>query len=185
MNQRHPRRILPPGALRKRAERDATLPKPEVIAAMKPPRPTPQAKPAAEPKVDDKILAGCMAYEFLTRGTLLGRVLDNGQTQAVHVSPPGSSKETRTNWMKESRGLNNGRTNAAAHMSPPGPNKETHPSQMKKSQSYTELARVLKMEGAYIPGIVNPTDLARWVQNGPSPDQRVQKIEHRKRKCRC
>ncbi|KAK4794419.1 hypothetical protein SAY86_012413 [Trapa natans] len=50
MNRRHPRRILPPGALRKRAERDATLPKPEVIAAMKPPRPTPQAKPAAEPK---------------------------------------------------------------------------------------------------------------------------------------
>ncbi|MBA0764828.1 hypothetical protein Gotri_014113 [Gossypium trilobum] len=40
----------------------------------------------------------------------------------------------------------------------------TEPNGKKECPSYAEVASVLKGGGAHIPGIVNPTQLARWIQ---------------------
>ncbi|KAK4787533.1 hypothetical protein SAY86_011366 [Trapa natans] len=128
----HSQRILAPGTLRKRKEREPMLPGTEVTAG-KPPGPAAPTEAASQPALDNRILAGYLAYEFLTRGTLLGQKLNNGRMEAVNVSPP-------------------------------GPNKETQLKEMKENGSYMELACILKMEGVHIPGIVNPTELGRWIQ---------------------
>ncbi|KAK4744584.1 hypothetical protein SAY87_010896 [Trapa incisa] len=129
----HSQRILAPGTLRKRKEREPMLSGAEVDAARKPAGPTAPAEASSHPEFDNRILASYMAYEFLTRGTLLGQKLNNGRTEADRVSLPGPSSETHTNEIKESR-------------------------------SYTELACILKMEGVHIPMIINPTELAGWIQ---------------------
>ncbi|XP_072967977.1 uncharacterized protein [Typha angustifolia] len=79
---------------------------------------------AASPATDcgNRLLAGYLAHEFLTCGTLLGRPLDRSRP-AVKA---GSVKE-------------------------PLP--------------YADVAYLLRGGGAHIPGVVNPTQLARWLQN--------------------
>lgn len=128
-------KILAPGTLRKRKEREPMHPGMEVTAATKPSGPAAPAEASAEPALDNQLLAGYMAYEFLTRGTLLGQRLNHDRTEAVHVNPP-----------------------------EPVSRAETEPRETKGSGSYAELACILKMEGVHIHGIVNPTELARWIQ---------------------
>ncbi|KAK7858937.1 hypothetical protein CFP56_009642 [Quercus suber] len=73
----HSRRILTPGASRKRKERGfiffKTAPAPAPVQASKP----------SELKSSNRLLAGYMAYEFLTRGTLLGQKFDPAQLLKV------------------------------------------------------------------------------------------------------
>ncbi|KAK4586012.1 hypothetical protein RGQ29_023263 [Quercus rubra] len=128
----HSRRILTPGASRKRKEREA-------LYSLKPSASTASAasKPS-ELKSSNRLLAGYMAYEFLTRGTLLGQKFDPARAEAVPVGSLSSSAESK---------------------------REAEPSVKKKEhQSYGDVANILKTEGTHIPDIVNPTQLARWIQ---------------------
>ena len=124
----HPWRIFTPGALRKRKE-------------MEPPAYTAAATTpfkSAERDSCNRLLAGYMAHEFLTKGTLLGQKWDPARAEALPVSKPGPSKRT-----------------------------EVEPSRIAKKpncdERYGDVARLLKEDGATVPGIVNPTQLARWI----------------------
>lgn len=137
----HARRILTPVTSRKRPERESTVDGTEVITAAQPSGPSMIAQSAAKPMADNHLLAGYMAYEFLTRGTLLGQRLDPAQAEAVPV------------------GLAGHRAAGSKRVKP-----ETEPSGRKEHGIYAEVASILKTDGAHIPGIVNPTQLARWIQ---------------------
>lgn len=95
----------------------------------------------AEPQTSNRLLAGYMAYEFLTKGTLFGQKFDPGRAEAmpVNIAEP-----------KRNR--------------PSQPSKEAEPSGKPKPQSYAEVANLMKSDGVHIPGVVNPTQLARWIQ---------------------
>jgi hypothetical protein len=81
------------------------------------------AKPV-EPH-NNKLLAGYLAHEFLTKGTLLGKRFEPGKMNVDPAQQSGSSK--------------------------PG-------------NSYKEVSCLLKADGVHIPGVVNPTQLGRWLQ---------------------
>ncbi|XP_074282262.1 uncharacterized protein LOC141606826 [Silene latifolia] len=91
------------------------------------------------PSTSNQILAGYMAHEFLTKGTLFGHKFDPARAEAVPVS-------------------------AAEPMRKPA----VEPVMVKSNRSYNEVARLLKGDGGgggtHIPGIFNPTQLARWIQ---------------------
>jgi hypothetical protein len=76
-----------------------------------------------------------MAYEFLTEGTLLGQKFDPARAEVTSLA--GGSVEC---------------------------SKRGEPGKKKEHKSYAEVASILKGEGAHIPGIVNPCQLARWIQ---------------------
>ncbi|XVF62821.1 hypothetical protein PTKIN_Ptkin09bG0039300 [Pterospermum kingtungense] len=131
------RRILTPGISRKRKER-------EPFYSFKPSIPVQSSvytspKPQPSPNCSNRLLAGYMAHEFLTRGTLFGQKFDPARAEAIPII--GSFPEPRKPVKQE-----------------------TEPNLKKESQSYAEVAGILKDEGAHIPGIVNPTQLARWIQ---------------------
>lgn len=132
----HARRILTPGAARKRKEREAAL-----YSSAKPAAPAPASK-AGEPGSSNRLLAGFMAYEYLTKGTLFGQKFDPARAEAVPLS---SSSSSSAEWKRSK------------------PEAEA-PSLKKEHLSYAEVASILKTDGAHIPGIVNPTQLARWIQ---------------------
>ncbi|CAL9077750.1 unnamed protein product [Musa acuminata var. zebrina] len=111
------------GAGRKRKDRDQSdFPRAESPAWSERSRPAPAR--------DNRLLAGCLSHEFLTRGTLLGKRWDaNGSEPSNKFAGPilsGSGAE------------------------PPS--------------SYAEVSYLLKAEGARIPGVVNPSQLARWLR---------------------
>lgn len=128
-------RILSPGASRKRKER-------EVLYSLKPSATsTAAASKSGEPQLSNRLLAGYMAYEFLKKGTLFGQKFDPARAEAV---PLVSSLAESKRWK---------------------PVAEAAVASMKKEhQSYAEVASILKTDGAHIPGVVNPTQLARWIQ---------------------
>lgn len=120
----HSRGFLTPGAPRKRKERE-----------------TPYSSTSSPQSTvsSNRLLAGYMAHEFLTKGTLLGQKFDPARAEAVPL--PGGSAESK-------RG-----------------NPEVEPSIKRTEQkSYSEVASILKTEEAHIPGILNPSQLARWIQ---------------------
>lgn len=130
------RRILTPGAYRKRKEREETFypsqPSSPVMAVSGT-RDTTSSK-QADPVSSTRLLAGYMAHEFLTKGTLLGQEFDPARVEAVPVN-----KTSEPRRGKAGHGL-------------------------EPSQSYAEVAGLLKSDGARIVGIVNPTQLGRWIQ---------------------
>ncbi|XP_022749003.1 uncharacterized protein LOC111298550 [Durio zibethinus] len=133
----HPRRIMTPGISRKRKEREAfnsfkpSIPvQPSVYTGSKSP---------SSPNCSNRLLAGYMAHEFLTRGTLFGKKFDPARAEAIPLI--GSLAEPRKPVKQENE-----------------------PNLKKENQSYAEVASILKNDGAHIPGIVNPTQLARWIQ---------------------
>lgn len=149
------RRILTPGASRKRKEREAYYP-----FKLSAPAPVPaQAQAAAnataksisskavssEQVCPNRLLAGYMAYEFLSKGTLFGQKYDPVRAEAVALA--GSTKPE-------------GRQQQQQQQEPGLQQKKEH----KQTKSYAEVASLLKTEGAHIPGIVNPTQLAKWIQ---------------------
>lgn len=148
----HSRRILTPGASRKRKEMEAfqsaTLSKPLLppTSVTRPVSLTNQATTSSKgaeqkPLSSNRLLAGYMAYEFLTEGTLFGEKFDPGRAEAVPVN----SAESKRNRQSQ-------------------PSKEAEPSGKSKPHSYAEVANLLKSDGVHIPGVVNPTQLARWIQ---------------------
>ena len=93
----------------------------------------------------NKILAGYLAHEFLTRGTLVGQQWDPtsstaNQNEAVSVSSKKAEKEK-----KKPSGKAEGQV------------------EEDQQQRYVELANLLKTGGAHFPGIVNPTQLTHFL----------------------
>lgn len=147
----HSRRILTPGPTRKRKEREAS----SFYSSLKPSaqakaqaavKPDQAGKGADEPMSSNRLLAGYMAYEFLTKGTLFGQKFDPARADAFPVGGgAGSSAELKR--LKPEPAEPSGKKKVA-----------------KEHGSYAEVASILKTPGAHIPGIVNPTQLSRWIQ---------------------
>lgn len=89
------------------------------------------------------LLAGYLAHEFLTRGTLLGEKWDPDRAEAV--PPPSEPKVNRRKLQNASP--------ADENLAP------------NKPKAYADVANLLKDGGAHIPGIVNPTQLVQWLQD--------------------
>ncbi|KAI5014201.1 hypothetical protein ZWY2020_055591 [Hordeum vulgare] len=115
-------------ALGKRKEREL-----QQLGPAPAPAPTKAAELSAKParagnnNNNNKLLAGNLAHEFLTHGTLLGRRIEPSH----HHHPPAPA--------------------------PPRPEPEP-------KRRYAELSWLLMTNGAHIPGVVNPTQLGRWLQ---------------------
>ncbi|KAJ6890412.1 hypothetical protein NC651_024041 [Populus alba x Populus x berolinensis] len=97
----HSRRTLTPGASKKRKEREA------LSYSMKPK--SASAQPVSnldEPISSNRLLAGYMAYEFLTEGTLLGQKFDPARAEVMSLAggsvecskrgEPGKKKEHKS-----------------------------------------------------------------------------------------
>ncbi|GAB4843098.1 hypothetical protein Ancab_013077 [Ancistrocladus abbreviatus] len=135
---------------------------------------TTSSKPL-EPISSNRLLAGYMAYEFLTKGTLLGQKFDPALEEAVPVA----ASEPKKKLIQSVNNNNNNNNNSSSSSSSSSGNSESASrvgagaqASVKKSsaaskplqQSYAEVANLLKTDGAHISGIVNPTQLARWIQ---------------------
>ncbi|XP_074573653.1 uncharacterized protein LOC141830072 [Curcuma longa] len=78
---------------------------------------------------DNRLLAGFLAHEFLTRGTLFGRRWD------------------------------------PARSAPPEPDrKEEEEKDVGPPVRYAEASHLVMRGGAHVAGVVNPTQLGRWLQ---------------------
>ncbi|XP_013596972.1 PREDICTED: uncharacterized protein LOC106305151 isoform X1 [Brassica oleracea var. oleracea] len=88
--------------------------------------------PRATLSTSNCLLAGYMAQELLTCGTMLGRKLYPGWAE---VGPLDSPSQKHREVKKK-----------AAH------------------HSYSKVANVFKTDGTHAPGVVNPTQLAKWIQ---------------------
>ncbi|CAN4120565.1 unnamed protein product [Withania somnifera] len=152
MNYHHSRRILTlDESSRKRKDRDTfySSPRPSnpltsVSNAGVSHLTTSFSKP--EPnhsKMPNPILAGYMAYEYLTKGTLLGQKFDPARAKAVPVNTLPEPKKRKPSL------------------------EEAEKSKLKsKNESYVEVASLLRSDVTHIPGVVNPTQLAQWIQMG-------------------
>lgn len=138
-----PRRILPPGASRKQKENEMSsynsMWPSSYPASQKATASSKQAESAAV--YSNRVLAGYMAHEFLTKGTMFGQMFDPARAEAALVNS-GAADELR-------RGK---------------PVAEAEPNETVRSRTYDEVASLLKSDGAHIPGVVNPTQLAQWLQ---------------------
>ncbi|XP_038906548.1 uncharacterized protein LOC120092519 [Benincasa hispida] len=94
----------------------------------------PKPPPPPPPSHSNHLLAGYLAHEFLTKGTLFGQA-----------------------WDKPDPAM------ASASASSPAEPSEKHQDELhpKNYQSYVEVANLLKHSGPHFQGIVNPTQLAR------------------------
>ncbi|KAJ4955943.1 hypothetical protein NE237_012726 [Protea cynaroides] len=161
----HPRRVLSSGASRKRKERDGldtlkasttisttTIPTAVVEPDQAPAQAQAQAQVPSPPS--NRLLAGYLAHEFLTEGTLFGQKWDPARASAAPITA--SSPTTAA-----AAAVDTAETKKVANA------KNGEPESAKKTaahQSYAAVANLMKMEGIHIPGIVNPTQLSRWLQ---------------------
>ncbi|XP_021814723.1 uncharacterized protein LOC110757435 [Prunus avium] len=99
--------------------------------------PPPQAgsNRSPEPASSGQLLAGYLAHEFLTKGTLLGQPWDTSKAEPAPASPDEEAE--------------------------PRSGSEPH---FENLERYVEVADLLKTDGAHLAGIVNPTQLARVLQ---------------------
>lgn len=168
------RQILTPGpssSSNKRKERDGlfdgfkpsplttkNLAKPSIHRAPPAPAPVKSPKPPAPAPAaaNNKLLAGYLAHEFLTKGTLFGEPWDPARAEAVPVSATSSSSSRGKPAHPEKR---KAEPSAKAE-------EEEERKRSEKQQRYLEVADLLRADGVHIPGIVNPTQLARFLQLG-------------------
>ncbi|KAF5726994.1 hypothetical protein HS088_TW22G00680 [Tripterygium wilfordii] len=143
-----PRRFLTPT---KRKERDGfnnflnkpsiTIPLPRRIPSKLPNPTTAGEKPTLEQAKSNQLLAGYLAHEFLSKGTLFGQPFDPAAARAEIVA-------------KKDKVISSQRAEPEPE---PEPRKD-------KCERYVEISGLLKREGAHIQGIVNPTQLACFLQ---------------------
>lgn len=143
----HSRRILTlDESSRKRKDRDTFYSSPRPSNPLTPVSnanlTTSFAKPDPKKKgqMPNSVLAGYMAYEYLTKGTLLGQKFDPARPRATAPVNALADPKKRKSSPEESE---------------PNP---------KPNQNYVEIASLLRSDGTHIPGIVNPTQLAQWIQ---------------------
>ncbi|CAN0904781.1 hypothetical protein LINGRAHAP2_LOCUS23298 [Linum grandiflorum] len=130
----------PPGESRKRKEREAQPAFYSVKPSISSARPHHQLHHSYKPEQSNVLLAGYLAYEFLSKGTILGEKFDPARAEAASVAQPQSESRRSKGEVRE------------------GKKKEDD------ERKYAEVASLLKTEGAHIPEIVNPTQLARWIK---------------------
>ncbi|KAI3771224.1 hypothetical protein L6452_02383 [Arctium lappa] len=184
----HSCRQLPPMAPHKRKERDETLDflKPSTtiirsssskLAKLKPVASRPQVMAPTKPSkvvaslpTNNILLAGYLAHEFLTKGTLFSQSYDPAHAKAAPASSAASPADFRT-MKQSSRGFvyrDKGKTVETELKAKPKPklskNDSSLRSQLSKNQRYTRVSELLK-NGAHLPGIVNPSQLARFLDN--------------------
>ncbi|KAI3697140.1 hypothetical protein L6452_29925 [Arctium lappa] len=167
MNEQRSYGMMNPSASRlKRKDRESIFPAkrsplaPPPPLAPAPPPPHPQkfgratvtsstgitASKGMEVTSSNKLLAGYMAYEFLTKGTVLGQKFEScvkNQNQNLYQ-----------NQKQKQSGIEAG---------------ETEKWRKEKESSYKEITSLMMMKsdhggGIHVPGIVNPTQLDRWIQ---------------------
>lgn len=132
-----------------------TINKPTPSAPNTTPSSSKPLSPRPIPVQSNRFLAGYMAHEFLTKGTILGQKFDPARAEAV---PLLSSLVEPKQWPKKPgqqidiRGHRKGGLDAE------------QPGELARGTSYAEVAAMLKMEGTHIPGVFNPTELAKWIQ---------------------
>ncbi|XP_071718104.1 uncharacterized protein [Rutidosis leptorrhynchoides] len=105
-------------------------------------------KPAARlPPSDNKLLlAGYLAREFLTKGTLFGEPWDPARAEVTPVSAAANSADFRKPVSQKDKLA------------------EPKPGEKRKFESYNEVTGILMgNNGVHIPGIVNPTQLVRFL----------------------
>lgn len=97
-------------------------------------KPKPNPEPAQKPKpvgkpAGNRLLAGYLAHEFLTGGTLFGKPFP----------PPAAAAQ-------------------------PKPSRKTPPAKA-NAKAYADVAELMMGDGgAHVPGVVNPSQLAQWLQ---------------------
>ncbi|XP_054780005.1 uncharacterized protein LOC129287781 [Prosopis cineraria] len=158
-----PRRVLTPGASphnnnkRKEREEGFDRPKPSPSntpttlstskllkldkprAGFEPPR---YSVKGLEPTKSNQLLAGFLAHEFLTKGTLFGEPWD-----------PARAAEGPTEADKRK-----GKSSQIGEGEPASRRAEPE-----KQGRYAELADLMRASGTHVPGIVNPTQLSRFL----------------------
>ncbi|CAN7027972.1 unnamed protein product [Brassica oleracea var. botrytis] len=103
------------------------------------PTATTVAAVVAEPASSNQLLAGFLAHEFLNKGTLFGEQWNPVRAQAGPF--PAQSTESRQTK----------------------PSHDIEPSDHKRRR-YEEVANILRADGTHLPGIVNPSQLARFLK---------------------
>lgn len=154
-----PRRVLTPSSTtsNKRKERDDPFERPKPIHTtttklLKPDKPnnrlgsepiaTTSGSKGSEPMPSNQLLAGYLAHEYLTMGALLGQ---------PWVPPKRKTKE-------EDDGGEEGETTA---MTTETPCRRTE--KKVERERYVEVMGLLKGGGTHLHGVVNPTQLARFL----------------------
>ncbi|KAK7277490.1 hypothetical protein RJT34_22503 [Clitoria ternatea] len=156
-----PRRVLTPsGATNKRKERDDQFDRPKPTPAtttklLKPDKPIPRpgSEPingtsngkVLEPKLSNQLLAGYLAHEYLTKGTLMGHPW-------APPRPEGPKGKSTEDGREEGEAATEAVTTA-----PPCRKSEA------ERERYAEVAGLFKGGGTHLPGVVNPTQLARFL----------------------
>ncbi|KAK8650753.1 hypothetical protein V6N13_140379 [Hibiscus sabdariffa] len=141
---------MPTNKRKERDDFDLKRLNPPLTKLPKPALPLAGSDRAAQPVLSNQLLAGYLAHEYLTRGTLFGQTWDLPQ-------PRQTAAESR--WgIGEGVDLNERSRAGGAE-----PKAEAEPREEKR-QRYVEVASLLKTDGAHIPGIVNPSQLARFLQ---------------------
>ncbi|KAK4732596.1 hypothetical protein R3W88_025584 [Solanum pinnatisectum] len=150
MNYHHSRRILTlDESSRKRKDRDTFYSSPRPSNPLTPVSnanlTTSFAKPDPKKKgqMPNSVLAGYLAFEYLTKGTLLGQKFDPARPRAAAAAPVNALADPKK--------------------------RKSSPEEVKlnpkpQNQNYVEIASLLRSDGTHIPGIVNPTQLAQWIQ---------------------
>ncbi|XAR61068.1 hypothetical protein NMG60_11034669 [Bertholletia excelsa] len=173
MMSNHHRRFVTPSCVgplsnNKRKERDGfrEVPKPSIkkptrpigpnIPRVVPSRPALVPKPT-QPTPNNLVLAGYLAHEFLTKGTLFGEQWDPARAEAVPVSAA-QTEQRRLKQQQQPPPSSPGRKIKAETSSRP----EEHRTE-ERHRRYVEVTDLIRNSGAHIPGIVNPTQLARFL----------------------
>lgn len=131
-NPHNSRRMLPPGNTRKRKHSEADK--------------------LDKPIPSNRLLAGYLAHEFLTKGTLLGQKFDQrnqNRTETDSDFVVGLTEQQRQSQLySRAEASDDALTRAEGR---------------KEHETYNKVASILKTNGTHIKGIVNPTQLSRWI----------------------
>ncbi|XP_019053900.1 PREDICTED: uncharacterized protein LOC104600932 [Nelumbo nucifera] len=152
-NNNHPRRVLTPWVSRKRKEREGF----DALKASTTTTTTTSAAPKGEPASANKLLAGYLAQEFLTKGTLLGQKWDPARFEAAPIISTVAIESRKPNHHHRAAAT----TTAGEAVAEPKPTTATR--KAAKHPSYDDVARLLKADGTHIAGIVNPKQLSEWL----------------------
>lgn len=131
-NPHNSRRMLPPGNTRKRKHSEADK--------------------LDKPIPSNRLLAGYLAHEFLTKGTLLGQKFDQRKQNRIETDSDfvvGLTEQQRQSQLySRAEASDDALTRAEGR---------------KEHETYGKVASILKTNGTHIKGIVNPTQLSRWI----------------------
>ncbi|KAL2470524.1 hypothetical protein Adt_38660 [Abeliophyllum distichum] len=153
MMMHHSRRQVFPS--NKRKERDDgpnVLKKPSTVTTKTLAKPslhrTAATKPFDHPTSNNTLLAGYLAHEFLKKGTLFGQPWDPARAEAFPQSAASINQKPSPSQIMGSE--------------PQGKAEKED----ENDQRYVEVSHLLKSDGAHISGVFNPTQLARFIQQG-------------------